>query len=121
LHDRWSTTAPVPGNDTSYKVEKALGYLMTAADSANPSVELQDCVSQWPGHPDHFLETKSACDAGKYQRLRPAGFVYAKPQEHTVPLYRCYNAQDRSHFASNAADCEQLGKMERLLGYALSQ
>ena len=121
LHDRWSTTAAVPGNDTSYKVEKALGYLMTAPDPANPSVELQDCVSQWPGHPDHFLETTAACDAGKYQRLRPAGYAYAKPQEHTVPLYRCYNAQDRSHFVSNAEDCEQLGKMERLLGYALSQ
>jgi hypothetical protein len=34
---------------------------------------------------------------------------------------RCVNEKEHSHFASNAADCEQLGKMERILGYALSQ
>ena len=57
--------------------------------------------------------------AAKPERLRPAGWVYSYPQEHTIPLYRCYNPQDQSHFASNEADCEKLGTMERLLGYAL--
>jgi hypothetical protein len=35
LHDRWSTTAPVPGNDATYKLEAKSGYLMTAHQSAN--------------------------------------------------------------------------------------
>jgi hypothetical protein len=121
LHDRWSTIAAVPGNYTTYTLEKETGYLMTAADAAKPSVELEDCVSQLPGHPDHILEQAGVCEPAHYQRLRTAGWVYSHPQEHTVPLYRCYNAQDQSHFASNEADCEKLGTMERLLGYALRQ
>jgi hypothetical protein len=121
LHDRWSTVAPVPGNYSAYKLEGKSGYLMTAADAAKPSVQLEDCVSEWPGHPDHLLEEKGACDSGHYRRLRTAGWVYSKPQEHTVPLYRCYNAQEHAHFASNEADCEKLGTMERLLGYALRE
>ena len=121
LHDRWSTTAAIPGNYSVYKLEKETGYLLTIADAAKPSVELEDCVSQRPGHPDHLLAEKGFCEANAYQRLRTAGWVYSKFQEHTVPLYRCYNEQEHWHFASNEADCERLGNMERLLGYAVSQ
>jgi hypothetical protein len=124
LHDRWSTVAPVPGNYSAYKLEKQTGYLLTAADLAKPAVELEDCVSQWPGHPDHILEAKGVCERdpiAHYMRLRSAGFAYSRQQAHTLPLYRCYSAQDRSHFASNAADCEKLGTMEKLLGYVLSE
>jgi hypothetical protein len=121
LHDRWSTTAAVPGNYTSYQLEKESGYLMTVADAAKPSVELEDCVSQRPGHPDHLLAEKGFCEANNYQRLRTAGWVYAKAQPGTIPLYRCYNSKDRSHFASNEPDCERLGSSERLLGYTLEQ
>jgi hypothetical protein len=39
----------------------------------------------------------------------------------TISLYRCYNAEEQPHFASNAPDCERLGEMEQLLGYALKQ
>jgi hypothetical protein len=88
------------------------------------TVELEDCVSQWPGHPDHMLDKKGVCEAAQgynFHRLRTAGFVYTTQQDGTVPLYRCYNAQDRSHFASNQPDCEKLGAMEHLLGYALSE
>ncbi len=28
-HDRWTTTAPVPGNDTTYLEDRSLGYLLT--------------------------------------------------------------------------------------------
>jgi hypothetical protein len=121
LHDRWSTTAAVPGNYSSYKLEKESGYLMTVADEAKPSVELEDCVSERPGHPDHLLAEKGFCEAHQYQRLRTAGWVYSKSQQQTIPLYRCYNAKEQSHFASNETDCEKLGDMEQLLGYALSQ
>ncbi len=121
LHDRWFTTAPVPGNYTTYKLETQSGYLMTVADPTKPSVELEDCVSNWPGHPDHMLDHKGNCEAGHYQRLRTAGWVYSKPQEQTIPLYACVNEQEHSHFASNQSDCEKLGTGGRLLGYALSQ
>src|SRR5215813_2017997 len=114
----WNRPAPSE-NGSAYKLEAKSGYLMTVADSVKPSVELEDCVSQWPGHPDHMLDQKGLCESDRYgfQRLRTAGWVYSKPQEQTVPLYRCYNAQEQTHFASNAADCEKLGAMERLLGY----
>ncbi|HYM00435.1 MAG TPA: hypothetical protein VEZ90_15885 [Blastocatellia bacterium] len=121
LHDRWSTTAAVPGNYTSYKLEAKSGYLMTAPDAANASVELEDCVSQRPGHPDHLLAEKGFCESHQYQRLRTAGWVFSERQDLTLPLYRCYNAQEHSHFASNSPDCDKLGTTERLLGYALSQ
>ena len=121
LHDRWSTVAPIPGNYSAYQFEKTSGYLLTVADSTKPSIQLEDCVSAWLGHPDHLLEEQSVCESGHYRRLRTAGWVYGKPQKHTVPLYRCYSAQEHSHFASNEADCEKLGTMERLLGYALSE
>ncbi|RXH53953.1 hypothetical protein [Granulicella sibirica] len=121
LRDRWSTTAAVPGNYIAYTLEKESGYLMTVADAATPSVELEDCVSQRPGHPDHLLAEKGFCEANNYQRLRTAGWVYAKAQPGTIPLYRCYNSNDQSHFASNEPDCEKLGASERLLGYVLEQ
>jgi hypothetical protein len=121
LHDRWSTTAAVPGNYDSYRLEGAFGYLMTAAPKASPSVELEDCVSSRPGHPDHLLAEKGFCESHAYQRLRTAGWVYLKQQDQTVSVYRCYNAQEHSHFASNAADCDHLGAAERLLGYAMNR
>ena len=121
LHDRWSTTAPVPGNRATYKLEARTGYLMTVADAGAPTIELEDCVSLRPGHPDHLLAEKGFCAAHAYQRLRTAGWVFAETRPNTVPLYRCYNAREQSHFASNALDCERLGDMERLLGYGLKQ
>jgi len=124
-HDHWATTAPVPGNYAAYKLVGPLGYMMTAApDPKLPSVELEECVSQWPGHPDHLLDKKGVCEADKeykFTRLRSAGWVFEKPQANTKAIYRCYSAEDRSHFASNDLDCGKLGKMERVLGYALSK
>lgn len=118
-HDRWSTTGPVPGNDTSYRFEARSGYLLTAPQERATTVELEDCVSERPGHPDHLLAEKGFCASHAYQRLRTAGWIYAQSRPETVPLYRCYNPKDQSHFASNVPDCEKLGEMERLLGYAL--
>jgi hypothetical protein len=120
LHDRWSTTAPVPGNYAAYKLDAQSGYLLTGP-SAQASVELEDCVTQRPGHPDHLLAEKGFCEAHDYQRLRTAGWLYAQPQPATIPLYRCYSSTEHSHFASNQSDCEKLGTPERLLGYALKQ
>jgi hypothetical protein len=79
LHDHWSTTAPVPGNGTSYRLEAQSGYLMTTADAGTPTVELEDCVSERAGHPDHLLAEKGFCEAHAYQRLRTAGWICASP------------------------------------------
>jgi hypothetical protein len=121
LRDRWSTTAAVPGNDSSCKLEARSGYLMTVANARGLTVELKDCVSQRPGHPDHLLAEKGFCETRAYERLRTARWVYLQAQPNTIPLYRCYNAQEQSHFASNTSDCEKLGIMEHLLGYALQK
>jgi hypothetical protein len=121
LHDHWSTTAAVPGNGSSYKLEKESGYLMTVAPEGKPSTELEDCVRLRPGHPDHLLSEKGFCEAHAYQRLRTAGWVYAQTQPDTIPLDRCYNAKEQSHFASNSSNCEDLGDMEKLLGFALNK
>ena len=120
LNDRWSTTAPVPGNFAAYAYEGTFGYLMTKAHPSQPTVKLDDCVSTLPGHPDHMLTADGSCVAAGYTRLPSAGFVYKTSQPNTVPLYRCYDATLSSHVASSAADCEGLGKMEWLLGYALA-
>jgi hypothetical protein len=121
LHDRWSTTAPVPGNDATYKLEAKSGYLMTAAPVGQPSSELEDCVSAHPGHLDHLLAQKGFYEAHAYQRLRTAGWVYARPETNTQPLYQCYSAAEHSHFAANRPDCDGKGRIETLLGYDLVQ
>ena len=120
-HDHWSTTAAVPGNDATYKLEARSGYLMTTAPTGQPSSELEDCVSDRPGHPDHLLAQKGFCEAHAYQRLRTAGWVYARQAANTQPLYQCYSDTEHSHFAANRPDCDGKGRMEMLLGYDLVQ
>jgi hypothetical protein len=117
--ERWSTIAAVPA--TGFTLEAQSGYLMTMADPARSSVELQDCVRQQGERTDHLLTQTGACESRGYQRLRSAGFVYAKQEAGTQPLYQCYAEADHSHFASNRSDCEGQGKMEDLLGYDLKQ
>ncbi len=118
-HDHWATTAPVPGNYAAYKLVAQLGYMMTAPDSKEASTELEECVSQWPGHPDHILIQKGECETNGYKRLRSAGFVFAAEQPNTQPLYRCYSDTEKSHFAANKDDCNGMGRREALLGYDL--
>jgi hypothetical protein len=120
-HDHWATIAPVPGNWAAYKMVAQLGYMMTAPDPKRTSTELEECVSQWPGHPDHILIQKGVCETNGYRRLRSAGFIFAAVQPNTQPLYRCYSDAEKSHFAANRDDCNGMGKREALLGYDLKQ
>jgi hypothetical protein len=120
-HDHWATIAPVPGNYSSYRLVAQLGYMMTVPDPAKPTVELEECLSKWPGHPDRILIQKGVCETQDYQRLRSAGFVYSTAQPNTQPLYRCYSDSEKSHFAANNDDCNNMGKQEALLGYDLKQ
>ena len=118
-HEHWATTAPVPGNYASYKLVAELGYVMTAPDAKEASVELEECVSLWPGRPDNILIQKGVCETQGYRRLRSAGFIFAQAQPNTQPLYRCYSDAEKSHFAANRDDCNGMGKKEALLGYDL--
>jgi len=94
---------------------------LTASDPAKSTVELEECISKWPGHPDRMLIQKGVCEKNDYQHLRSAGFVYSAAQPNTQPLYRCYSEAEHSHFASNSEDCNNMGKREALLGYDLKQ
>ncbi|PTL75164.1 hypothetical protein [Vitiosangium sp. GDMCC 1.1324] len=116
--DRWSTTAPVPNGDGAYVYEGLLGYLMTKPHPTLATVKLEDCVSDWPGHPDHLL---ADCAADGYSWLRTAGWVFEEPQPNTLPLYRCYDSKVQQHFVSNQSDCEGHGTQEWLMGYALAR
>jgi hypothetical protein len=118
-HDHWATTAPVPGNYSAYRLVAQLGYMMTAPDPVKPTLELEECISKWPGHPDRILIEKGVCETNGYQRLRSAGFVYSTAQPNTQPLYRCYSDAEHSHFASNDENCNNMGKRETSLGYDL--
>jgi hypothetical protein len=120
-HDHWATTAPVPGNYTAYKLVAQLGYMITAPEPGQASTELEECVSQWPGHPDHILIQKGVCETQGYRRLRSAGFAFTAGRPNTQPLYRCYSETEKSHFAANRDDCNGMGKREALLGYDLKQ
>jgi hypothetical protein len=120
-HAHWATIAPIPGNYSAYRLVAQLGYMMTAPDPAKPTVELEECISKWPGSPDHILIQKGVCEKNGYQRLRSAGFVYAAAQPNTQPLYRCYSDSEKSHFAADSDDCNNMGKREALLGYDLKQ
>jgi len=90
---------------------------MTVADPAQESTELEECAELQSGQSDHLLAGRGECERLGYQRQRTAGFVYAKQQPGTQPLYRCITEADRSSFASNRNDCEGLGRNMGLLGY----
>jgi hypothetical protein len=119
LHDHWSTTAAVPDDGRTYKLEAKSGYLLTAPPQGERSAELEDCVSDRPGHPDHLLAEAGFCETHGYLRLRTAGWVYSEAGQGRVTLYQCYSQAEQSHFASNASNCEHIGEQEKLLGYSL--
>ncbi|WP_426410830.1 hypothetical protein [Bradyrhizobium ganzhouense] len=120
-HDHWVTIAPVPGNYTSYRLVAQLGYMMTTADPAEPTVELEECISKAAGPLDRILTRKGVCEQSGYKPLRTAGFVYSTAQPNTRPLYRCYSESEHSHFVSNDENCNKVGRREELLGYDLNR
>lgn len=83
------------------------------------STELEEYVSQGTGHLAHILIQKGVCETQGYKRLRSAGFVFTADQPNTQPLYRCYSDSEKSHFAANKEDCNDMSKKEALLGYDL--
>jgi hypothetical protein len=92
---------------------------MLTAPARAPSVKLAECSTDRDGHIDRELAEDGHCDPG-YDRDRTAGWLYADAQPLTVPVYRCSNEALHTHFASNASDCDGLGRTEHLLGYGLA-
>jgi hypothetical protein len=114
-----SVSGGIPGNYSLYKLEKKM--IFVDGCGGNQTVRGVGRLRQRATGPSRSSPCREGCEANAYQRLRTAGWVYSYRQESTVPLYRCYNAQEHWHFASNEADCQRPGTMERLLGYAVSQ
>lgn len=113
-NDSWTTIAPTPG----FTYDSLLGYMMTKPPTL-PSLKLEDCVSDWPGHSDHMLSPEGTCVPAGYQRLQTNGWIYRDPQPNTVPIYRCWNPVIMQHSVSNFSDCEGKGSPEWIMGYAL--
>lgn len=119
-HDRWTTTAPVPGNFGAYAYDSLLGYLLTAPHPTLATVKLEDCALTSAMRSDHLLTNDGTCAAGNFDRLRTAGWLFLAAQPGTVPVYRCYDATWQAHFAATTSNCDGLGTMEWRLGYALA-
>jgi hypothetical protein len=115
-----TSTGPLTGDRLAYRRDTVVAYMLTRAPEGPASVKLEECSSDWPGHPDHVLAKDGSCGAEGYARERTAGWLYAAKQPGAVPVYRCYGEEVRTHFASSAPDCEGLGSMEFLLGYGLA-
>ena len=113
------STGTLPVVDPAYRLDAVLGYLLPRAGDG--VVALEECVGGWSGHDDHLLTVDGTCTEAGYTRLGTAGFAYTTPRPGTRPLYRCFDERAASHFASNAEDCEGLGKPEFRLGHVLDE
>ena len=108
------------GDRLGYQRDTVVAYMLTRAPEGVSSVKFSECSSNWPGYLDHILAEDGSCANGDYAWERSAGWLFAEEQDGTVPVYRCLDEAGRTHFASNAPDCEGLGRKEFLLGYGLA-
>lgn len=111
-----TSTGPLTGDRLAYRRDTVVAYMLTRPPEAIASIKLAECSRGQ----DQILAEDAGCGAEGYARERTAGWLYAEPQPATVPVYRCVDETTRSHFASNAPDCEGLGRMEFALGYGLA-
>eukprot|EP01121_Diplochlamys_sp_Union-15-3_P022412 TRINITY_DN9532_c0_g1_i2.p1 TRINITY_DN9532_c0_g1~~TRINITY_DN9532_c0_g1_i2.p1 ORF type:complete len:436 (+),score=52.63 TRINITY_DN9532_c0_g1_i2:172-1308(+) len=73
---------------------------------------IYDCQD---GEWDHFLSTSADCENRFPTGM--VGYVSNSPFNGASPIYRCYNGE--YHFATIHSNCENWGKLEMLLGYAV--
>jgi hypothetical protein len=119
-HSYVTSTGPLTGDRLGYHQDRTVAYILTRAPAGIPSTKLAECSAERQGRLDQILAEDGSCASEGYARERTAGWLYVAAQAGTVPVYRCADASNRSHFASSAADCEGLGINERLLGYGLA-
>ena len=115
-----TSAGPLTSERAGYHDDAIVAYALTRAPEGMASLKLAECSSDWPGHLDQLLAEDGTCGAVGYVQERTAGWLLAEQQPGTVPVHRCVNEAAQTHFASNAADCEGLGKPEFVLGYGLA-
>lgn len=114
--ESWTTSGPTLSPGHSYSFDRGLGYVMTAPPQRSDGVKLDECFSEPSGQ--GFLAPAGRCAAEGSARRRPGGYVFASQQSGTVALYSC-QTRDDARFMSNRSDCEDKGRRESLLGFAL--
>jgi len=119
-HSYVTSTGPLTGDRLAYHRDTIVAYMLTRAPVGVASVKLAECSSDRPGAVDQVLAEDGSCGTEGYIRERTAGWLYVAEQPGTVPVYLCSDAAAQTHFASNALDCEGLGRNEALLGYGLT-
>ncbi len=107
-----ASTGPVV--DRAFTLDLGLGYLMTRAPEGVASVKLEECAVSG----QYRLEIDGTCARDGGTRLRTAGWAYDSPEPGALPLYRCRDAG--AAFISNDPACEDRGKAETRLGFALA-
>jgi hypothetical protein len=115
-----TSAGPLTSERADYHNDAIVAYALTRAPEGVASLKLAECSSDWPGHLDQLLAEDGTCGAVGYVQERTAGWLLAEQQPGTVPVHRCVNEAAQTHFASNAANCEGLGKPEFVLGYGLA-
>ena len=115
-----TSAGPLTSERAGYHNDAIVAYALTRAPEGVASLRLAECSSDWPGHLDQLLAEDGTCGAVGYVQERTAGWLLAEQQPGTVPVHRCVNEAAQTHFASNAANCEGLGKPEFVLGYGLA-
>lgn len=137
-HQRYSSTQPVaigdpavdtrtyaPGSFPQIVADPVAWLAQKPASQGQTLIRLVECRSSanppFPGsgHPDRLI-TRGACDAG-YEEDTIAGYTFpTKPAAGSaVPLYRCRDNGNGTHWVSSSATCEDMGRMEKPLGWGL--
>ena len=114
-----TTTGPLTGDRAGYHEDAVVAHMLTRAPDSEASIGFVECAKDLGGRVDHILAEETQCAASGYTRERTAGWLFAREQPGSVPVYQCLSTRTRTHFVSIAADCEGLGVRNFLLGYGL--
>lgn len=113
-----TTTGPLWGDRIDGARAELVAYMMTRAPDGEASIKLSEC--RGPGSTTNvMIFDKGSCKAEGFAWERTSGWLYAKEQDGTVPVYRCSSAEG-ALFASNATDCDGLGARQFLIGYGIA-
>lgn len=131
-----STNAPVYGQhlfaqdrSASFTYEQSLGFLMNRPPVGVASYKLEECSSNYTGKKTFYVQADlSVKDSHCYDgngnvnwptRERTLGWIYKDAQPGTHAIYSCHNPTKKFHYLSKRSDCDRIGSLMWLLGYAL--
>lgn len=115
-----TSTGPMTGERQDFQLDAVVAHMLTRAPDGLESIKYVECAQISDGQLDHTLLVDERCRKDGYVREKTAGWLFAKEQPGSVPVYRCARKATQTHFASNTPDCEGLGDVETLLGYGLA-